>query len=152
MAAKHNKTVANQPYERKKQVVAQTRYSTDSMVVAWCFDRIDRNGKFAFDINRSDFDAQKIMDKIISYGSMSWNSVKKQTHDKKAKSKHHYLSVSGLSPEAYDRALLLVRDEDMDSIFSFAFTNTLRIIGIRENEKFHVIWYDPYHEFYPSTL
>ena len=41
-------------------------------------------------------------------------------------------------------------NEDTDRIFSFAFTNSLRIIGLREAEKFYVIWYDAYHEFYPS--
>ena len=34
---------------------------------------------------------------------------------------------------------------------SFAFTNTLRVIGLRDREKFHVLWYDARHEVYPSS-
>ena len=27
----------------------------------------------------------------------------------------------------------------------------LRVIGLRENEIFHIKWYDPNHEFYPTN-
>lgn len=40
-------------------------------------------------------------------------------------------------------------DEYSDSIFSFALQNKLRIIGLRINEIFHILWYDPNHEVYP---
>lgn len=41
--------------------------------------------------------------------------------------------------------------EDMaDSLFSFAFNNTLRIIGLVNGDDFHVLWYNANHEVYPS--
>lgn len=134
---------------QKKQVAAGTRYSSDGMTVAWCFDRIDRNGKFAFDVSSSNFDHKEIIDKLISYGSMTWVDLKKQTHDNK-KSKHHFLSPDKVSPEALSRIKSLLLEEEVDSVFSFAFQNLLRIVGVRKDEKFYIMWYDPKHEFCPS--
>ena len=57
------------------------------------------------------------------------------------------MDYDSLSKEARDRITALVLEEDTDRIFSFAFQNRLRIIGLRENEKFHVKWYDPGHRF-----
>ncbi|MCI6443857.1 MAG: hypothetical protein MR844_02820, partial [Clostridia bacterium] len=57
-----------------------------------------------------------------------------------------------LSPVAQKRLKALNLEEASDSIYSFAFNNMLRIIGIRENEKFHILWYDLDHKVSPSTL
>ena len=124
--------------------------SSENSKIVWLFDKIDKNGFFAFDINRSDFLHKLVLDKIISYSSMKWTEIRKQTHDN-GKSKHHFLTeFENFSDEAQKRIIKLQLTEDTDRIFSFAFTNLLRIIGLRDKEKFHVIWYDPKHEFYPS--
>lgn len=80
---------------------------------------------------------------------MTWTEVKKQTHDD-GKSKHHFLSPQFLSPEAAERLKAKQLEEYSDSIFSFALDNKLRLVGIRKNEDFHVLWYDPEHEVCPS--
>lgn len=60
----------------------------------------------------------------MDYSRMKWQDIETQTHDR-GKSKHHFLkSLDSLSPEAWER--------------------------IREWEEFHVVWYDPKHEFCPS--
>jgi len=124
--------------------------STDSEKIVWCFDRIDRDGYFRFDTGRGDFNHREVLQKIIDYSNMTWNEVKSQTHDK-GKSKHHFLSVDGISQKGIERIQIKKLFDDADSIFSFAFQNKLRIIGIRSNEKFHVVWYDPFHEFFESS-
>lgn len=53
------------------------------------FEKLDRNGSFAFDLNRTDFDAYDFLQKMINYSQMSWIEIEKQTHDN-GKSKHHY--------------------------------------------------------------
>ena len=55
-----------------------------------------------------------------------------------------------MSKEAADRIRAKELDEYSDAIFSFALQNKLRVIGIREDEHFHVLWYDPEHEVCPS--
>ena len=42
------------------------------------------------------------------------------------------------------------QDDNADALFSFALTNKLRIIGLRVDDDFHVLWYDPQHGVYPS--
>ena len=125
--------------------------SSDSRCPIWLFDRIDKKGAFAFDINAPYFDHKDFLSKMIEYSSMTWAEIKKQTHDMD-KSKHHYLVYSALSKDARDRIDDLNMFDLTDAIFSFAFNNTLRIIGFRDNEYFHVVWYDRNHQFCPSKL
>ena len=54
--------------------------------------------------------------------------------------------------EAQQRIAALQMEDRTDSIFSFAFNNMLRIIGVRDGEFFHVVWYDERHQFCPSKL
>ena len=141
-----NKKIAGTKKRCPKQV-SSPKYSTDNEKIIWRFDRLDKDGPFAFDLLRKDFKHQEVLGKIIEYSNMTWDSVKKQTHDKK--SKHHYLE-SGFSASALQRIKVKLSEDEQDSIFSFALQNKLRLIGIREQEKFHVIWYDPEHQFCPS--
>lgn len=135
--------------ENKKQTSKQHFQSSDTKNIVWVFDNIDKGGKFAFDLSREDFNHQLVLEKIIDYSSMTWSQIKQQTHDNN-KSKNHEISVSKLSSEAKKRIKEKQLDEDTDSIFSIALQNKIRIIGIREDEKFHVLWYDPKHEVCPS--
>lgn len=115
----------------------------------YSFDKLDMDGKFSFDLSRKDFDHKEIFEKIIAYSNLTWAEIKRQTHDN-GKSKHHYLSLDTLSKLALDRIDKMNLQAYQDSIFSFALQNKLRVIGIRDEEKFHVVWYDPYHDFCPS--
>lgn len=115
----------------------------------WRFDLIDRGGKFAFDLSRQDFDAKTVFQKLIDYGCMTWGEIDRQQHDR-GKSKHHYLSVESLSEDAKASIKSRQLEDETDAIFSFAFQNMLRVIGIRQAADFHIVWYDPRHEFCPS--
>lgn len=123
--------------------------STDGENIIWLFDKIDRSGIYAFDVNRPDFDHKEVLGKMIDYSSMTWGKVKRQTHDN-GKSKHHFLSPGSLSKEAVERLKAKDLEEFSDYIFSFALQNKIRIVGIRNGERFHVLWYDPAHEICPS--
>lgn len=143
------KTNRNGLYSASKKTVCGQSHSTDGMKVVWCFDMIDRAGKFAFNLEQKNFQHKEFLSKVIDYSSMTWNDIKKQTHDD-GKSKHHFLSVDKLSKQAIERIRLRKLEEFTDSLFSFALQNKWRIVGIRENEYFHVLWHDPYHEICPS--
>ncbi len=118
--------------------------------MVWIFDKIDRDGEYAFDINQDYFEHKLFLDKMLSYSTMTWADVKKQTHDG-GKSKNHYYPFDDISNVAQKRLLALGLEERSDDIFSFAFTSSLRIVGYRENEKFYVLWYDPKHNIYPVS-
>lgn len=133
-----------------KRVVEREKGSTDNLCSVWVFTNVDREGKFAFDVSRGDFRHKDVMEKLIEYSRMTWRAIKNHTHDK-GKSKHHYLSYKSLSKDAQDRFMAKKLEKDSDALFSFALNNTLRIVGIREGEKFKVLWYDPKHEVCPSA-
>lgn len=139
----HSKTSTHQ------KSVSGDKYSSDNKKIIWFFDWLDNDGTFAFNLSRSDFNHKEVLEKIISYSNMTWADVKKQTHDD-GRSKHHLLSIDSLSSEAEERIKAKRLDEYTDSVFSFALQNKLRIIGIRINEVFHAVWYDPHHRFCPS--
>lgn len=116
----------------------------------WTFRNVDRDGKFAFNPNREDFDAEDFINKMLAYSNMTWQEIEKQTHDD-GKSKHHFLSnADKLSKDALARIEKKNLVDDVDSLFSFALNNTTRIIGIRKGAIFQVVWYDANHEFAPS--
>ena len=146
---KHEKIVAGSKRSQSKKAVSGAKYSTDACKIVWCFDDLDTAGAFAFNLTREDFDYKEVLQKIIAYSNMTWSEVKRQTHDN-GKSKHHFLEPETLSPSARERIRVKRLEERSDSIFSFALQNRLRIIGYRENEMFHAVWYDPQHEFCPS--
>jgi len=135
---KETKTTPKRSYDREKPV--------------WTFDKLDLSDSFSFTANKlkDDGNFETVFTKMLEYSQMTWAEINMQTHDG-AKSKHHYLSdESKFSKEAIESIERLKLSEQSDSIYSFALTNTLRIIGIKNNQYFHVVWYDPEHKFYPS--
>ena len=38
-----------------KKTISDTSYSSDGEKIVWCFDMIDRSGRFAFDLENLDF-------------------------------------------------------------------------------------------------
>lgn len=132
-----------------RESVIDNRKSYDTHKPIWMFDMIDRDGEYAFDIGRQDFNAKEVLNKIISYSTMTWAEINRQTHDN-GKSKHHYLDCNRLSDIAKERLKRRCLDEHSDALYSFAFQNKMRVVGIKEQDKFHVLWYDPQHGVYPT--
>jgi len=121
--------------------------SFDGETPVWCFDNPDNDGMFRF--SKETIDTELILDKILSLSKMTWIQIKSATHDD-GKSKNHELDHTGMSAEAKERIKKkALSDEDIDTIFSIALTNKIRLIGLKKDRVFHVIWYDPNHEFYP---
>ena len=81
---------------------------------------------------------------------MTWTEISRQTHDN-GKSKHHFLDEDSLSDDAIERIRKKHLEDKVDSIFSFALNNKVRIIGVRDGAEFQVIWYDANHVFANSN-
>lgn len=128
-----------------------SKETTDAQYPVWNFRDIERDGKFAFDVNRKDFKHKEILEKIISYSSMTWFAIQQYDNDK-GHGRNHYLSIDSetLTKEAMECIRRKIPDESdprWSSIFSFSLNNKMRIIGVRMGAEFRVIWYDPDHEF-----
>lgn len=146
--SKNGKKIISKSVSENKRTISK-RHSTDNENVVWRFDWIDKSGKFAFNLDRTDFLCREVLEKMISYNSMTWTEVKMQTHDHRGKTKHHFLDYDGISKEGKERISEKHLEDYTDSIFSFSLMNILRIIGIRKDQYFYAIWYDPNHQFYP---
>jgi hypothetical protein len=142
-----NKFVKGDKKDRHKQVVQTNDISTDRETPIWSFDNVDNAGVFRF--GKDEVNTELIVDKILSLSKMKWIDIKKATHDD-GKSKNHELDYEGISDDGKNRinAKQLTK-EDIDTIFSLAFTNKIRVIGLKKGRIFHVMWYDPNHDFYP---
>lgn len=142
----NEKKVVGSENKTREKTVSGVRYSSNSKTPIWLFDNLDRTGKFAFDLERKDFNYKEFLSKMISYSNMTWGEILRQTHDD-GKSKHHILSPDTISKDAIKSIEKKQLIDNVGCVFSFAFQNKLRIIGLKDDEFFHVIWYDPNHEF-----
>ena len=135
--------------KKNKQTISSKSASTDNSVIVWSFERIDRNGEFAFDTNRQDFDVKDFLSKLLEFSTMTWQELFPKD-DKK--SRHHPLSPESFSKQAIERINFMKLEDETDSIYSLALNGQTRLIGIRKGAIFQVIWYDANHKFAPSKL
>ena len=140
------KQTNEQPVRKTKATSSENTHSNDSALIVWPFAKIDRSGKFAFDVTREDFNVKELADKLAEFSTMKWSEL--FPHNE-GKSNHHLLSESSLSKEAKNRIKIMKLEQETDSIFSLRLNSKTRLIGIRDASVFQVVWYDSNHEFAP---
>ncbi len=64
---------------------------------------------------------------------------------------NHEVYVSSISRAAQKR-LAEIKLDDFDRLVSLRFSGKERLWGIKINNVFKLIWWDPNHEVYPSKL
>lgn len=146
---KQNKRLPLTKTGLNKKLVISEKVKDDKIV--WRFHRVDKDGKFAFDTNRPDFNYKLLLEKLLAYSTMTWQEIQQATHDK-GKSKNHLIrnAQEEISKEAWQRIEVMHLEEDSDSLYSFALTNIERVWGLKTGNEFHVLWYDPKHDVFPS--
>lgn len=149
----HRRTTTVRSSGTDKQVKVLQK-STDKEKLIWRFGRRDRSGeKFCFDHRRPEVQDkyELLFETIIEYSDRTWEDIKKESHDSKGKTKHHHISIEAVSKDGVGRIKALhVSESEYDCLFSFRLNNLMRFIGLRKGAEFHVIWFDPLHEFCPS--
>jgi len=154
MGASKPKSTNTQQGSGNSKRVEQPSVSTERSKQVWIFDSVDRNGRFGFVPSRKEMKCNDILEKIIHFSMKSWSEIMAERHN--SKSKHHFLSYESLSKEARERVAALHLDDHSDDdkedrIFSMRLDGKTRILGLRDGEKFIVKWFDPNHEFAPSS-
>ena len=140
-----NNALRNEKTIRKP--IVKEQFGDDSGSPTWIFSKFDVYSKrWGMGIFEENFNF--IFDKLKSFESMSWHTIKKQTHDKGVSS-HHGIKIESLSKDAKDR-LEEIKMDDLVEVFSLRITNTFRIIGIKDGRCFGFLWIDPNHEVCPS--
>ena len=147
---KSPKKVQNTTELHAKTVRYEEQIKSNYMV--WVFNRAVINGKFSFSPNRSDMNTVEILSTIMEYNKKTWPEVENELHgSKNRKTKHHFIgeSYDSFSKTAKEEVDRFLDEQDLDRLFSFRIDGKTRVLGIREGEKFFVMWFDPNHEFYP---
>ena len=88
---------------------------------------------------------REILEKLGHWEKKTWAQV--LTEDPDAQ---HDVEVPRLIKDAQDR-LKKIHLEDYDSLFRFRFGGRERLWGIRQENIFYLLWWDPRHEVCPST-
>jgi hypothetical protein len=74
---------------------------------------------------------------------MTWGAIESN------RKKNHSVEVGSLCKEAQERIHELKLG--VDELFRFRLTGKQRLWGIRDRERFKILWWDPDHEVCPST-
>jgi hypothetical protein len=110
----------------------------------WVFSALDEDGPWGKSRLTDGVVWSDILPKIRSFEAMTWAELEA---DRK---KHHSVPVAKFIKLARDRI-----DDiglDVDELFRFRLTGLQRLWGIRDRDRFKIIWWDPKHEICPSPL
>ncbi|WP_030064859.1 hypothetical protein [Streptomyces natalensis] len=113
--------------------------------VSWRFSQVDHDGPWGFGEMVPGMLCE-VLRKLSHCESMTVNELRGSWRLFK-----EYDLPGGLCRDALDRLEALRRD-DMTKIQRLEFTGTQRLYGFLEGNIFHVVWWDPNHQVYPSKL
>ena len=139
--------VAKEPSGEKQARTGEHPLAYQTERPAWRIRLIDRGGSWPItdDILISD-----IRPKLHHFESMTWNEIEAATTggSRNRRKAHHEMPVYGLDAKAQKR--LTDNKLDTDTLFRFKLGNKVRLWGIREQQIFNLLWYDPNHTVYPT--
>lgn len=112
--------------------------------VCWRFEHVDHDGPWGFDKVQPDMLCE-ILRKLRDFESMTVEGLRRQVEHFKS----YNLAEPGLCKAARER--LAARGwDDLDSIQRLRFSGPQRLYGFLLGNVFHIVWWDPLHEVYPS--
>lgn len=117
--------------------------TTSAERLCWRFTHVDHDSRWGFSAMQPDVLCE-ILKKLAYCESMTVAELRNTRRFFK-----EYDLPGGLCKEALDRLAHMGR-EDMTAIQRLEFTGTQRLYGFLEGNVFHVVWWDPDHEVYPS--
>jgi len=133
------------PAPRKKAVrFTEDPGNTNKRQPVWVFSVLDENGPWGKVKLSGDSVWNDILPKIRSYESMTWGQIEQN------KKYNHSVGIDALCPTARKRIDHLKLD--VDELFRFRLSGKQRLWGIRDRERFKILWWDPDHEICPSTM
>ena len=82
------------------------------------------------------------MEKLANFETMTWTQIKS--------SGSHTVGAEGIIKAARTRLTERKLEEWADHLTSLRLSGKERIWGFLRSDVFHVLWWDPKHEVYPS--
>jgi hypothetical protein len=117
----------------------------ETLKPAWRLAYLESDGPFGW----SSIDAatlHSIREHFAKLEDLTWHEI--LVRDKK---RNHTTAVDQLAKPAQDRLRQIKRD-DLDALVSIRVTGRQRLFGFRRQNVLYVLWWDPDHQVYPSTL
>lgn len=108
---------------------------------------MDFNGPYGWRRAGTETTLRRIHSHLQNLEGMTWREIDLRTGPE-GKRANHYLPVTAVCKSARQR-LSELRLDDFEHLYQLRLSNTERIFGIRSNEIFSVLWWDPEHEVYP---
>lgn len=135
-------TRQHHPSPRKKPTTDLALLSRSKNPV-WSIAKLDREGPWGWSRVICQFFWSDIWPKMRDFESMEWEQI--------VANGSHEVSVDGICKDA-KKQLERLKLDDVERLVSFRFTGKQRLWGIRLGNVFQILWWDPNHEVYPSTL
>ncbi|MEZ0073582.1 hypothetical protein [Planotetraspora sp. GP83] len=118
------------------------RAETSDSRIAWRFCHVDHAGPWGF----GDLTFAQIMDKLQAFESMTCREI----FDNGEEPGKHYDVANLPNRVAIDRLEELTLG-DMTKISRLRLGGKIRLYGFLEGNVFHLVWWDPEHQVWPST-
>lgn len=145
--------LVTKPSDKKAVRVGANPDSVFHMQMTWTVEHRDCKGAWSSGTARQwsdgDWDGN-IHPKLTEWSRLTWAEI--DTHvtgnEGKRHKMHHSMAVDAILDEAQLRLIDL--DKLEETIFRFRLGNLPRLWGFRRVGEFHVLWFDPKHEIYPT--
>jgi hypothetical protein len=127
-----------------KQVRSEKqKHGSDGLKIRWSFSIIDKDGPWGFEKISADEFWNKLLPKLRHYGNMTWADLFNHRHN-------HSVDKKGIIKGA-EKRLKEIDQDDIDQLVSIAINGKPRLWGIRQNDEFRFLWWDPHHKIWPTT-
>lgn len=136
--AKHPSYSVSPPQTSKQPRLGETKTGTGNPI--WRIGRIDFDGPWCPKGIHKEVLLQ-VVSKLKHFESTPWTEIERHGS--------HFIAVKDLIPDAKKR-LQLLRLDDTDVLFSLRLSGRERLWGLRSNDVFAVLWWDPEHQICPS--
>lgn len=132
-----------QPSSKKIPRTDQSLLNSLDNYPVWCIEYLESDGPWNWKCLDGQVFFSEILPKVKNFEKMFWKDILNRNS--------HEVNVSQISDEAQKRLSKLKLD-DVDTLVSLRLTGKQRIWGIRVENIFKVLWWDPEHQVYPSNL
>lgn len=137
---------------QKKDKRGDQAVSWDRETVVWRFRKFDFRGYWGLAALQRDGTSFDVLLEtyLRHFESMTWAEIKRASKSGRSRgSMHHAVDTDKLGKQAKNR-LAELKYEDWGVIFSLRLDQKRRLFGMRDQNVFEVLWYDPSHEVCPS--
>ncbi len=137
----------------KTAKVAEGPSSSQHQNPHFCFQFADRATQHAWKFKPTEGDAPALVDFICEMARLTWAEIEAQRIGEQGgyRKRNHSQEIRRLTAAA-QKDLMKRRLPEMfdDTMFRFRVSGQQRLWGFRKSNVFHIVWWDPRHQVYPT--